>query len=100
MARTAPKAGEASAGPARTPGDALRRRRRALALTGVQLAAALGCSAVTLSHAETGSSRPARPWWSLADGMTGAGGELLRLFDGIVPGPDPVWPVREGERGS
>jgi transcriptional regulator with XRE-family HTH domain len=94
MSRTAPKAGEASGGPARTPGDALRRRRRALALTGVQLAAALGCSTATLSHAETGTGRPARPWWSLADGMTGAGGELLRLYDGIIPEDGPVWPAQ------
>ena len=79
-------------------GDALRRRRRALAVTAAQLAAALGCSAVTLSHAETGRRRPPREWWQLADGMTGADGNLLRLFDGATPSPGPVWPAREGRR--
>jgi transcriptional regulator with XRE-family HTH domain len=75
-----------------TPGDALRRRRRALALTGEQLAAALGCSRAALSHAETGRRSPPRPWWSLADGMLGAGGRLLRLYD-AGPEPGPVWPA-------
>lgn len=73
-------------------GTELRRRRRALNVTTAQLAAALGCSRVTLSHTEAGLRNPPRQWWSRADGLLGAGGNLLRLFDGITPGPDPVWP--------
>lgn len=88
MARVTPKAREAAG----TPGDALRALRRALALTGAQLAAALGCSRVTLSHAETGLRTPPRPWWQCADGMTGAGGKLLRLYD-AGPEPDVTWPT-------
>jgi DNA-binding transcriptional regulator YiaG len=75
------------------PGAALCARRRALALTQKQFAAALGCSRVTLSHAETGRRSPPREWWRRADGMLGADGKLLRLYD-AGPEPGPVWPAR------
>lgn len=77
--------------PGIAPGAALRARRRALALAPVQLAAAVGCSTEALCCAETGLWTPAREWWQRADGMTGAGGELLRLYD-AGPEPGPVWP--------
>ena len=83
----------AARGAAMTPGEALRRWHRALGLTAAQLAAAIGCSAVTLSHAETGRRVPPREWWLRADSMTGAGGELVRLYDGTAQEPGPVWPV-------
>ena len=75
-----------------TPGGTLRALRRSLHLTMAELAAALGCSPVTLSHAETGRRCPPREWWQQADGMTGAGGRLLRLLD-AGPEPGPAWPA-------
>lgn len=79
---------------AASPGSALRARRRALALTQAQLAALFGCAPATLSHVEAGGWLPPRDWWLRADGLLDAGGELLRLADGVVPGPDPLWPCR------
>jgi transcriptional regulator with XRE-family HTH domain len=76
----------------RTPGDELRDRRRARRLTQEQLAAGIGCSPVTVCHAETGLRTPPREWWSRADGMLGAGGKLLRLFD-AGPEPGVIWPA-------
>ena len=96
--RTTPKV--CGDGPAATPGEALRRRRDALALTQEQFAAALGCCAATLGRAETGRCIPSRDWWQRADAMAGAGGELLRLYDGISPEPGPVWPVWDEGRRS
>jgi hypothetical protein len=78
---------------ARAPGGELRTRRRALGLVPAHLAAAMGCAAETLCGAETGLWTPPRPFWQRADGMLGAGGELLRLYDGVIPGPGPAWPV-------
>ena len=78
-------------------GDDLRRRREALALTREQLAAYLGCSVSGLGNVESGGRNPCRDWWQRADGMLGAGGELLRLHD-FGPEPGPVWPAWE-ERG-
>lgn len=75
-----------------TPGGDLRRRREALSLTREQLAAALGCSASGLGNAETGTRSPCRGWWQRADGMLGAGGALLRLYD-FGPERGPVWPA-------
>jgi hypothetical protein len=74
-------------------GTDLARRRRALHLTRAQLAAAIGCSMVSLRFAEAGQRTPPRAWWQRADAMTGAGGALLLLFDGLTPGPDPLWPA-------
>jgi hypothetical protein len=79
-------------GAAGTPGEMLRTLRRALALTPAQLAAAIGCTAEALCCAETGLRTPPRPFWQRADGMTGAGGKLLRLYD-AGPEPGPAWPA-------
>lgn len=75
-----------------TPGEALRSLRRALALTPAQLAAAIGCPTEVLCCAETGLRTPMRPFWQRADGMTGAEGRLLRLYDAGLE-PDPTWPL-------
>jgi hypothetical protein len=76
----------------RTPGAELRCRRRALALVPAQLAVALECSTETLCSAETGIWTPLRPFWQRADGMLGAGGKLLHLYD-YGPEPDLTWPA-------
>lgn len=76
----------------RTPGGELRRLRDGLHVTQVQLAAAIGCSPVTLGNAETGLRLPFRPFWQRADGMTGACGKLLRLFE-AGPEPELTWPA-------
>jgi transcriptional regulator with XRE-family HTH domain len=86
-------------GAVNSPGAALRGRRRALRLTQAQLAALFGCSSAALCHAETGLRTPPREWWASADGLLGAGGELLRLADGVLAGPDPLWPAWDDGRG-
>lgn len=56
-------------------------RRRALGLTQVQFAAALGVSVTTVGHAETGRMWQSRQFWEKADSALDAGGELLKLHD-------------------
>jgi hypothetical protein len=56
-------------------------RRRANGLTQPELAERAGVSVTTVGHAETGRLWQSREFWERADGVLGAGGDLLRLHD-------------------
>jgi biotin operon repressor len=61
--------------------SALAARRRASALTQVELAEAIGFSVTTVGHAETGRLWQSRHFWERADKALDANGELLAMHD-------------------
>jgi hypothetical protein len=61
--------------------SALAARRRASALTQVELADAVGFSVTTVGHAETGRLWQSRQFWERADKALDANGELLAMHD-------------------